>query len=363
LTLPRRRPDLDGLATYSSVSPGPVPIVLRASSNEAPGPIDPAIGAAVARSVTHAGRYPLIGGQDLIDRLAAALEVPSDTIAVGDGSLSLLDRTMWTFLQPGDEVVMAWRSYEAYPTSVRVAGGRPVQVPLDRAGCHDLEAMLAAVTARTRMVIVCNPNNPTGTTVDWSRLVAFLDGLPDDVLVVLDEAYTEYDERPRDARMSLPSLIRRGNVVVLRTFSKAYGLAGLRVGYLVSAPEVVAAVRSVLPPFPVSSAGTAAAVAALDHHGGMKRRVEHTRRERNSVGRLLEDHGMRVPVSRSNFVWLPLAAHSSDFTQLCRDRGLGVRAFPGEGVRITVGDTRLAKVLGQVLQDWSASPVAQGLRL
>ena len=334
-----------------------MPILVRASSNEAPGPLDPAIAASVAQSLVDAGRYPLLGGQDLIDRLADELDLPAATVAVGDGSLSLLDRTLWAFLQPGDEVVMAWRSYEAYPMSVQVAGGRPVQVPLDFEGRHDLAAMLSAVTERTRVVIVCNPNNPTGTTVEWARLVAFLDAIPKDILVVLDEAYTEYDDHSRDPRADLSALAARGNVLVLRTFSKAYGLAGLRVGYLVSSPDVVAAVRSVLAPFPVSIAGISAAIAALEHRDVMHRRVEHTRVQRDAIIHVLGEHGLRTPESRSNFVWLPLAERSRGFGALCLANGLAVRPFPGEGVRVTVGEPRLPDLLERILRSWDRDPL------
>lgn len=354
MSLPSRRADLDGLAIYSSVQPGPVPIVVRASSNEAPGPVDKAIAAAVAAAVSDGGRYPAIGGQDMVDRLSSELELPACHIAVGDGSLSLLDRTLLAFLRPGDEVVMAWRSYEAYPMSVQIAGGVAVQVALDADGGHDLESMLAAVTDRTRVVIVCNPNNPTGTVVPWPDLVAFLDRLPTDVLVVIDEAYTEYDDRPRPEGAGLVDLVARGNVMVLRTFSKAYGLAGLRVGYLISSPAITAGIRSVLPPFPVSSAGVAAAIAALNGVDVLRRRVDETRRERAVTTYLLADHGLKVPVSRANFVWVPLADRALDFADLCGAHGLGVRPFAGEGVRITVGDPRLAVLLAGVLSEWDS---------
>jgi histidinol-phosphate aminotransferase len=352
VSLPSRRADLDGLATYSSVQPGPVPIVVRASSNEAPGPVDPAITAEIARAVSDGGRYPAIGGQELIDRLAVELGLPAAMIAVGDGSLSLLDRALLAHLRPGDEVVMAWRSYEAYPMSVQIAGGVAVQVALDANGGHDLEAMLASVTDRTRVIIVCNPNNPTGTVVPWPDLLAFLDRLSTDVLVVLDEAYTEYDDRPRDQGAELDSLADRGNVMVLRTFSKAHGLAGLRVGYLISSGAITAGVRSVLPPFPVSCAAVAAGIAALDHPDALRRRVQETRGQRETVTDLLAAHGLKIPGSRANFVWVPLAGRTMELAETCRAHGLGVRPFPGEGVRITVGDSRLPALLAEVLGEW-----------
>lgn len=351
-TGPVPRPELSGLAAYSSVAPGPVPVRVRASSNEAPGGLaGPVLDAALA-AVGGSSRYPLIGGADLAAALARTLGVAAESVAVADGALPLLDRLLMAYVRPGDEVVMAWRSYEAYPLSVQVAGGRSVRVPLTADGAHDLPAMAAAVGPATRVVLVCNPNNPTGTVVPWDALVAFVDALPPDVLVVLDEAYTEYDERPRPAAAALPALVARGNVVVLRTFSKAHGLAGLRAGHLVAAPAVASAVRSVLPPFPVSTVAVAAALASLAHPDVLAERVAATRVERDRVRALLAARGLPVAASAANFVWLPLAARSGDFADLCREHGLLVRPFPGEGVRITVGEPDLRAVLAEVLAGW-----------
>jgi histidinol-phosphate aminotransferase len=271
---------------------------------------------------------------------------------VADGALPLLDRLLLAYLRPGDEVVMAWRSYEAYPLSVQVAGGRSVRVPLRADGSHDLPAMAAAIGPATRVVIVCNPNNPTGTVVAWSALSDFLDSVPPDVVVVLDEAYTEYDARSRPDEMSVRSLASRGNVVVLRTFSKAHGLAGLRAGYLVACEAVAGAVRSVLPPFPVSSVAVAAALASLAHPAVLAARVASTRDERARVTALLGGRAVVVPDSEANFVWLPLGDRALDFADLCRAHGLLVRPFAGEGVRITVGDPDLRAVLAEVLAAW-----------
>jgi histidinol-phosphate aminotransferase len=334
------------------VVPGPVPVRVRASSNEAPGGLTGPVLEAALGAVGGATRYPLIGGGDLCSALAASLGVATEAVAVADGALPLLDRLLLAYLRPGDEVVMAWRSYEAYPLSVQVAGGRSVRVPLRADGSHDLPAMAAAIGAATRVVIVCNPNNPTGTVVAWSALSDFLDSVPPDVVVVLDEAYTEYDARSRPDEMAVRSLASRGNVVVLRTFSKAHGLAGLRAGYLVACEAVAGAVRSVLPPFPVSSVAVAAALASLAHPAVLAARVASTRDERARVTALLGGRAVVVPDSEANFVWLPLGDRALDFADLCRAHGLLVRPFAGDGVRITVGDPDLRAVLAEVLAAW-----------
>lgn len=349
LTAPQRRPDLAGLAAYSSAAPGPVPVTVRASSNEAPGPAPEELVAAAAAAVRDAGRYPVLGGRDLADAIAAHHGLDADQVAVADGALSLLDRLLLGFVPPGDRVVMAWRSYEAYPLSVRVTGGEPVCVPLTAGGAHDLPALLAAVDARTRAVVVCNPNNPTGTTVPWTQLLDFLDAVPPSVLVVLDQAYVEYAEPDGPP---LPELARRPNLVVLRTFSKAHQLAGLRAGYAVASAEIIAALRSVSPPFPVSAPASAAAACALAHPEWVAARVAAVRRERALLRTQLAEHGLPSLPSQANFVWVPLGEESLDFAVRCSARGVLVRPFAGEGVRITVGDPALRPALAGVLGDW-----------
>lgn len=349
--LPRPRPDLEGLPVYSSVKPGAVPVRVRASSNEAAGPAPDALVEAIAHAVRSCARYPLIGGQDLIERLASSLGVADDQIAVGDGSLTLLDRLLIAFCDPGDEVVLAWRSYEAYPLSVRIAGARPVLVPLVR-GFHDLDAMSDAVGSRTKAVILCNPNNPTGTVVSFDSIRSFLSRVPSGVLVILDEAYIEFadDRSPGD---SIAALAEFPNLVILRTFSKAHALAGFRVGYLASSAAVVAAVRAVLPPFPVSAPAVAAAMISLDHPEWLVERVAQTQVERARLAERLGWVGVPYLPSQSNFLWLPIGADATAFAALCLDHGVMVRPFEDEGVRITVGERDLIEALEPVLVAWN----------
>lgn len=350
-SLPRSRPDLDGLPVYSSVKPGSAPVRVRASSNEAAGPAPDELVDAVAAAVRAGARYPLIGGQNLIERLASELGVADDQVAVGDGSLTLLDRLLIAFCAPGDQVVMAWRSYEAYPLSVRIAGAWPVLVPLRR-GFHDLGAMAEAVGRRTKAVILCNPNNPTGTVVPFDEIRDFLFRVPSDVLVILDEAYIDFAD-DRSSSDSIAALADFPNLVVTRTFSKAHALAGMRVGYLASSPAIVAAVRAVLPPFPVSAPAVAAALTSLDHPDWLSDRVASTRAERTRLADRLNLAGLPHLPSQANFLWLPLADDSLAFAALCLDHGVMVRPFEDEGVRITVGEPELIEALEPVLAAWS----------
>lgn len=361
MTAPVRRPDLVGLGAYSSVRPGRTPDVIRASSNEAPGLADPGQVETAARALRDAARYPAIGGTDLIDRLAVATGLPAGRIAVGDGSLTLLSMILLTFVRPGDEVVTAWRSYEAYPLTIRICHGLPSTVPLDPEGRHDLGAMRSAVGPATRVVLVCNPNNPTGTVQPWPRLLEFIDSVPPSVLVVLDEAYTEF-AGARDAGAEPAALTDRPNVLVLRTFSKAHGLAGLRVGYLMGHEELVGAVRTVLPPFPVSTPAVAAACWSLDHPEDVARRVELVVHGRELLTTQLESHGLPWLPSAANFVWLPLGDEAAAFASACREHGVLVRLFDGEGVRVTVGHPDLRERLEPALATWRSLVLSEPVR-
>ena len=351
---PVPRPDLAGLPAYSSVASGERSIRVRASSNEAPWPAPAELVTALQPVLRDAARYPALGGEDLITAVSVHWSLPSSCVAVADGSLPLLDRLLLAFTEPGDEVVHAWRSYEAYPLSIRVTRGRSVAVPLDGAGRHDLRAMRAAIGPRTRVVLLCNPNNPTGTALSWRRIEDFLDVVPPHMLVVLDEAYAEFADPalvPPDAALTAAAS-RRANLAVLRTFSKAHGLAGLRAGYLVGPPDVVAAVRRVLPPFPLSAVAAAAAAWGLERPGRLGQAVEAVRHEREALTELLGESGMPHLPSQANFVWLPLGDRALEFADACLAHGVSVRPFDGEGVRITVGHPALSAALHPVLRSW-----------
>lgn len=331
----RTRADLETLPAYL---PGrTVTGAVKLASNEvSAGPL-PSVVAAIAHAATAVNRYPDAGASALIDALAARLRVPPGQLSVGCGSVMLCQQLVQATCAPGDEVLFAWRSFEAYPIVTHIAGAQPRTVPLRADHTYDLAAMAAAITPATRLVFVCNPNNPTGTAVRRDELVAFLDAVPEDVLVVLDEAYREFvtdDAVPDGIELARG----RGNVAVLRTFSKAYGLAGLRVGYGVAPEPVTAALRKVAVPFNVNSLAQAAALASLDAAGELLARCDLITAERDRVAAELTGLGYRAPASQANFVWLPLDEQAAAFAEHCMDHKVVVRAFAGDGVRVTVGD-------------------------
>lgn len=307
----------------------------KLSSNESPfGPL-PSVRQAIADAAADLNRYPDPAAAELTAALARRFHVPEEHVALGAGSVGLLQQLLEAAAEPGAEVVYAWRSFEAYPLLTGLAGATPIHVPL-REETHDLEALAAAVTDRTRMVFVCNPNNPTGTAVRETELAEFLDTVPEHVLVVLDEAYREYVQDPR-----VPDGVQlyrdRPNVAVLRTFSKAYGLAALRVGFLIGHPQVVDAVRKTLVPFAVNHLAQAAAVASLAAEQELLERVAVTVKERERVRAALLADGWTVPETEANFVWLRLGEDTLDFAAACEQAGIAVRPFAGEGVRVSIG--------------------------
>jgi histidinol-phosphate aminotransferase len=328
------RPSLDQLPAY--VPGRSVAGSIKLASNEVPyGPL-PGVVDAIVQAAQGAHRYPDMGVVALKDKLAARLGVGPERVATGCGSVALLEHLAKTTCADGDEMLFAWRSFEAYPIVAAVTGARAVMVPNRPDHGHDLDAMAAAVTPRTRLVLVCNPNNPTGTAVREAELTAFLDTVGPDVVVVLDEAYQEF---VTDA--GVPDGVRtfgdRPNVVVLRTMSKAWGLAGLRVGYLVGHPDVVRAVGKVVTPFSTSALAQAAALAALDADEEMRRRAQLVVDERERVHSRLLKLQPDVPETQANFVWLPLGERAVPFAAACDAAGVIVRPFAGDGVRVTIG--------------------------
>jgi histidinol-phosphate aminotransferase len=316
---PRFRSVLDGFPAYK---PGRTPVSSagkshKLSSNESPHPPLPSVVEVIAAEARSVNRYPDNRAEALTQAIAERYSVPSGHVAVGCGSVGVTQQLLEAVGEPGAEVMYAWRSFEAYPTLADLAAAESIKVPI-RDETHDLAAMADAITPRTRLIFVCNPNNPTGTVVHGPELEDFRDeAVPDGV--------TLYRDRP--------------NVAVLRTFSKAYGLAGLRTGFMIAHDPVAAAVRATMLPFSVNRIAQAAAIASLAAEAELLERVEHTVKERTRVREALIADGWAVPPTEANFVWLRLGEHTPAFAATCEQAGIAVRPFGAEGARISIGDT------------------------
>jgi histidinol-phosphate aminotransferase len=347
--LPALRDAVTGLPSYVPGRRGAGMDIAGLASNESHYEPLPAAAAAVAEAAGTMNRYPDTAAVELRERIARHLGVIAGEIAVGPGSVGVLQQIITGLCDAGDEVIFAWRSFEAYPILVELAGARPVRIPLDGFEGHDLDAMAAAVTARTKVILLCTPNNPTGVPISHDRVEAFLQSVRPDILVVIDEAYVEYAEAGSGPD-SLALYRRYPNVCVLRTFSKAHGLAGLRVGYAVAAPAIAEGLRRTALPFAVSALAQKAAVASLDAGEEMEARVAAVRQERERMATQLEAQGWNLQPSQGNFLWVrandSLRARLVDAFDAA---GILVRAYQGDGVRITVADpasnTRVLRIL------------------
>jgi histidinol-phosphate aminotransferase len=338
----RTRRALDGIPNYvpgksaeSVASEHDLAEAVKLASNEAPfGPL-PAAQAAAAAALAGANRYPDNAATALRDALAAHYGVAPEQVLVGNGSVQLCQHLFLTTVEPGDEVVFGWPSFEAYPIQAQQADATVVRVPLvDHT--YDLDTMGDRVTDRTRLVFVCTPNNPTGTVVSSAAGERFLDRVPADCLVVFDEAYREFVTTP-DTPDGLDLVAAHDNVLVLRTFSKAYGLAGLRVGYAIAQPDVIDALRKLHVPFEVNAVAQAAAIASLAADGEMRARVDGVIAERGRVLDALRALGLPVVPSEANFLWLDLPDAASDLCAYGERRGVVLRSFAGVGIRVTIG--------------------------
>jgi histidinol-phosphate aminotransferase len=335
---PRFRPILDQFAPYQAGKNVTAPDgrSVKLSSNESPfGPL-PSVLKVIAEAAGQVNRYPDNTSADLTEAIAAHFGVPGSHVAVGCGSVGLAQQLVETVGEPGAEVLYAWRSFESYPTLSDLAGVTSVRVPL-RDERHDLAAMADAITGRTRLIFVCNPNNPTGTAVRRGELEEFLGRVPADCLVVLDEAYSEY-VRDAEVPAGLDLYRDRPNTAVLRTFSKAYGLAGLRVGFMIAHEPVAAAVRKTKLPFTVNALAQAAAIASLEAEPELMERVDAVVKERDRVRGELLRQGWTVPATEANFVWLRLAEDTADFAAACERAGVSVRPLGTDGARVSIGD-------------------------
>jgi histidinol-phosphate aminotransferase len=321
----------------------------KLSSNENPFDPLPGVLEAVERA-NELNRYPDGAAAPLRGRLAERFGVETDQVHLGAGSVALLSQFINAAAGPGDEVVYAWRSFEAYPGLVAVSGARSVTVPNREDGSHDLDAMAAAITPQTRVVIVCTPNNPTSTIVTAAAFAAFMERVPSDLLVLLDEAYFEFVTDP-SAVDGKTLLGRYPNLVVLRTFSKAYGLAGLRIGYAVGPASILSAARAAAIPMSVTDVAQTAALASIEHEEELLERVARICLRRDDLRSRLIEQGWRVPEAHGNFVWLATGEQTQDAADAFFDGDLAVRAFPPEGIRISVGEAESVEKLLKISQE------------
>jgi len=292
---------------------------------------------AIVDAANDINRYPDPFTTKLNQAISEKFAVPVDQIATGTGSVGVCQQIIQAVAGADDEVIYAWRSFEAYPIITTIAGAKNVQVPLTTDGQHDLAGILAAITPKTRVIFVCTPNNPTGGIVTQQQINNFLANVPKDILVVIDEAYVEFN-RDANAIDGVATMKANSNVGVLRTFSKAYGLAGLRVGYFMGPNNIAEAVRKTAVPFGVSNIAQVAAVASLEHEAELFQRVDEVIAERSWFESELASLGFKLAPSQANFVWLPLGDRTEEFALRSEGIAVSIRPFPGEGVRISIGE-------------------------
>jgi histidinol-phosphate aminotransferase len=351
----RLRAEIESSVPYRQGKPAAAD-AFKLSSNENPYDPLPAVLAAIADSPIN--RYPDGAATALRERLAERWGVTAGEVHVGAGSASVLAQLISASSGTGDEVVYAWRSFEAYPGLVAVAGAASVQVPNSPDHRHDLPAMAAAITDRTRLVIVCSPNNPTGAAVTKPEFERFMAAVPTSVLVVLDEAYAEFVTD--DEAVTGTDLVHRyPNLVILRTFSKAYGLAGLRIGYAIGPEYVMDAARVTAIPLSVIDTAQRAAIASLDNEPQLLERVTRLSLLRDEVWRALLAQGWDVPRPHGNFVWLPTGEKTAWAAEVLTAHGIVSRSLV-EGLRVSIGEEasveKLLKAAQEVVSELRTQP-------
>ncbi len=344
----RLRPEIIALPAYKQGKPADAS-AFKLSSNENPFDPLPGVIAAVTAETSY-NRYPDASALVLRKRLATKFSVDVDSVHIGSGSVALLAQLILAAAGPGDEVLYSWRSFEAYPSLVAVAGATSVRVPNRTDHGHDLPEMAASIGDNTRVVIVCSPNNPTGTVVTRDEFEAFMAVVPTNLLVILDEAYIEFVTQA-DAVSGPPLLSRYPNLVVLRTFSKAYGLAGLRVGYALGPVDILNAARSTAIPLSVTAQAAAAAIASLEAEKELLARVRIIAERRDSTWQALTGQGWNIPAPQGNFLWLPTGLETTSIAEALGAAGLVVRPFASEGIRVSIGEEQAVATLLLVTAD------------
>jgi histidinol-phosphate aminotransferase len=315
----------------------------RLASNESPWAPLPEVLAAIEGALPNLNRYPDPTTASLREALSGRYNVPAERIAIGNGSCDILLAAGEALLEPDAELIYAWPSFSVYPHLSAASGARAIEVALDDNDCHDLDAMAREITVATRLVLVCNPNNPTSTAIPLDDVAAFLERVPEYVCVILDEAYCEFNMLD-DPDASLDLLAKHPNLVLLRTFSKVYGLCGVRVGFaLCGSRELPDALNQVRQPFFCNSVAQAAATEALKHQDAVTQRVERTLIARIQLTGGLQELGIEPAASQANFVWfdLPEDREEADIVRGLAEQGVLVRAGGALGreraLRVTCG--------------------------
>lgn len=363
----KHRQVIDTIPPYKQGKPAPIASsqrTFKVSSNENPFPPLPSVREALETQALGAiNRYPDMRGWDVVRRIAeeyAAYGVRPENVVLGCGSTEVITQLVNLVAGPGDEVIYPWRSFEAYPIIVTGAGARSVQVPNRPDGGHDVEAMIDSINDRTRLIIVNNPNNPTSVSLSDREARRIMEAVPRDVLVLFDEAYFQFNDAP-DANVAMTLYGEFPNIVVAHTFSKAYGLAGLRIGYAIAQADVGEGMRKVALPFGVTQSAQIAALASLDAEDELMGRVESIKSERTRLFAALRRQGWDFPRPYANFLWLPLGRGTGEAVKCFTEAGLSVRAFEGEGIRVSIGEPEANDAVIAVCQRIMAGTAESGL--
>jgi histidinol-phosphate aminotransferase len=355
----RFRNDIEHIAAYQPGRPAAdvmreydLDEVVKLASNECPYPPFPEVVAAIRREAGSANRYPDNRSHELAQAVSSLLDVAPERLLFGGGSSFLLLTAALAMGGPGTSAVFAVPSFPLYRKATQIAHSEPIPVALDGEHRHDPAAMLAAVRADTTLVYLCNPNNPTGTHLGADAVAAFVEGVTDDVLIIVDEAYSEFVPAP-DFDTALPLTRKRNNVIVARSFSKVYGLAGLRVGYFVGDPETLATIRRVRIPFTVNTLAQAAAIEALKHQDRVAERIQANAHQMKVVMDGLAARGIEAADSQTNFVYFFPPMDATDLIQGLLQRGVIIREAGMDAVRLTIGteeeNQRFFEVLDELI--------------
>lgn len=310
-----------------------LPGAVKISSNEMPAPPSAAVLEAMREALETVNRYPDLTAAPVREAVAARFGVAPDQVCVGTGSSALLLAALSAVCEPGARVAYPWRSFESYPIAIPASHAVGVPIPLDEDGAHDVEALIAAASDASALIL-CTPNNPTGPALPFETVRSIVERLPASVLVLVDEAYIDFATDPA-VSTAIPLIADHSNVLVMRTFSKAHALAGIRIGYAIGHADLIGAIQAVSVPFGVSTLAQVAALASFMDEEGVRAAVSEVIAERSRMIAALREVGLAVPDSQANFFFLP--GLGADFVEACAAAGLVVRPFP-EGVRVTVAD-------------------------